>query len=405
MTLREILARRATLAVELRALDPAADATPARMAEIETELAGMTTRQRQLALIDEVDRTGPAAPVETPAGETAYALTREQRMADWHKGTTGNDTAGLSAGRYIAGMLTGKWKGAEAEQRVMASNSSTTGGFMIPDPISANIIDLIRSNSGLIQAGALTIPMIGPNLTVVKIVTDPTSAFRGEGQAITESDGSFAALNLRAYSVAALVRINNELLDDVPAFGATLDGMIAGSMALKMDNAALYGTGAGQPQGLRTYTGMAEESMGANGAALTDYDPFLTLMQTVQEANGNPDTVIFAPRTSIKLAKLKTGIASDLTKLTPPAAFAAWRKIVSNQVSKVETQGSSSVASTAFIGGFSNVAFAIRQGITIEATRVADDTFAKNQTLVRAVGRFDIAVLRPDQLGRLIGIL
>jgi hypothetical protein len=101
-----------------------------------------------------------------------------------------------------------------------------------------------------------------------------------------------------------------------------------------------------------------------------------------------------------------TGISGDLTKLPAPAAFTALTKLVSNQVSITETQGSSNVASTSFIGGFQHMAIAMRQTIQIEASNQAgDSTFAKNQVLVRAILRASCPVLRPNQFGRLVGIL
>jgi HK97 family phage major capsid protein len=242
-------------------------------------------------------------------------------------------------------------------------------------------------------------------LTVVRVLSDPTAQWRGEGQAIDESDGTFGALNLHAHSLAALVRINNELLDDVPTFAATLDNQLASALALKLDYEALYGNGVGRPLGLRNTDGVNEESMGSNGAAQADYDKILDLLQDIEEDNGSPTTLIHSPRTKTKLAKLVSGISGDLTKLMPPADYAALTKLVSNQVSTTETQGNSGVASTTFIGGFNNMAFAIRQNITIEASRQADDTFSKNQTHVRAIMRADVAIYRPSQFGRLIGIL
>jgi HK97 family phage major capsid protein len=302
-------------------------------------------------------------------------------------------------------MLTGRWADAEAERRAMGTTVGTAGGFLIPDAVSSNIIDLARNQSVVIRAGALTIPMQNQNLRVVQVLTDPTAAWRAEGVAISESEGTFSALNLTAYSLAALVRVNNELLDDAAMFAATLDQQLSAGLALELDRVALYGNGVGQPLGLRNTTGVNEVSMGANGLAQADYDDILDLVQAIEEDNGTPTTAVMAPRTKTKLALIKTGIASDLTKLTPPADYTALRRLVSNQVSITETQGSSGVASTMFLGGFENMAFAIRQNITIEATRVADDAFAKNQTLIRAIMRADVATFRPSHFGRLIGIL
>ena len=114
--------------------------------------------------------------------------------------------------------------------------------------------------------------------------------------------------------------------------------------------------------------------------------------------------MVFNPTVKNTLAKIKTGITSDLTKLEPPADYVALRKLVSTQLPIDEVQGNSSDCSTAFIGDFSNMAIALRQNITIEASRQSSDVFTKNQVHVRAIMRADIAILRGDHFGRLIGI-
>ena len=91
--------------------------------------------------------------------------------------------------------------------------------------------------------------------------------------------------------------------------------------------------------------------------------------------------------------------------MTAPAEYTALRRLISNQVSVTETQGSSNAASTIFAGDFSMAALALRQGITIESSRVSDDAYSKNMVHVRAITRFDIAWLRPALFGRLIGVL
>ena len=81
-----------------------------------------------------------------------------------------------------------------------------------------------------------------------------------------------AAILATAKSVGVLVRVNNELLEDSPNFAATIDAMVAGGLAQKMDQLALYGPGAGQVLGLRDAEGLAEQTMGGNGGALADFD-------------------------------------------------------------------------------------------------------------------------------------
>ena len=418
-TIREMLARREAIRVELRNIHDSAPGgelsteAAARWAALETEADSLASAEKRQAMLDDLDRRATGKPLTDDGTETrgnadgvsVFGLKPEQRMADFVGRTQGTPAAGLSMGRTIRGILTGKWDGAEAEKRAMGTTIATAGRFLVPDLIASNVLDLARNASAVVRAGATTIPMANQGLTVVRVLTDPTAAFRGEGETIIESEGTFGAINLRANSLAAMVRVNNELLDDAPMFAATLDQQMASALALKLDHAALYGTGAGQPQGLRNTAGVNEISMGTNGLAMTDYDDVLDLIQAIEEANGTATTAVMAPRTRTKLAKLVTGISGDLGKLTPPGAWSLLQRLVSNQVSITETQGSSGAASTMFVGDFSQMAVAIRQDITIEATRVADDAFAKNQTLIRAIMRADVAVFRPSHFGRLIGIL
>ena len=56
--------------------------------------------------------------------------------------------------------------------------------------------------------------MDNAELTLIKILTDPTSYWRAESGAITESDGSFEPINLKAQVCGALVRCSLELLMD-----------------------------------------------------------------------------------------------------------------------------------------------------------------------------------------------
>lgn len=414
MRLAEISARIAVVETEMRDLYDAAEQRGEDLSgesleswnALSAELDELRIKEQRARRRDELDRRAAGRPVESRAPEgdvSPLGLRPEQRCADYVRQTSGVDCSGLSVGRLVAGMVTGRWSDAEREQRTMGSTSGAAGGFLVPTPVAANVIDLARNASVLIRAGVGTIPMSSNTLTIPQVLSDPQPSWRGEGQAIDERDGTFGAQNLTARSLAVLVRVNAELLDDVPTFASILDNQLASSMALALDRAGLYGNGVGQPLGLRNNSLVNETSMGANGATPTDYDDFLDLLLSLREANGNPTTLVYAPRTANTLAKIVTGIASDKTKLTQPADFAALAKLQSNQISIAETQGSSNAASTAFLGGFENCAFAIRQDLTIEASRLT--AFSTNQVLVRAILRADFACYRPAQLARLIGIL
>src|SRR3954468_10363228 len=77
---------------------------------------------------------------------------------------TGQATPELSLRKYLRGMVTGEWDGADAERRAMAEGVLGTGGYMLPAPLSAQIIDLARNQTRVLQAGAGLVPM--PNKTL-----------------------------------------------------------------------------------------------------------------------------------------------------------------------------------------------------------------------------------------------
>lgn len=418
MTLREILARRDAIRVELRSINEAHPdgALPAevqdRVTAIETEAATLNATEQRLALQDDLDRRAAANPVEPTRRESRGApvlrpgevvgLLPEQRMSD----IVGAPAEPLSLGRMIRGHLLGDWSGADGERRAMGEATGAAGGFYVPDTLSATTIDLVRNTAILTRAGALTIPVGGGTTTFVRVLTDPSGQWRTEGEEIDETEGSYAPVTVKPVSLAALVRVSVELLDDVPAFAGQIESQISAALALELDRVGLFGAGASsEPLGLYGVTGPTDISMGTNGAAPTDYDEWLDAIQALETINANPVTTVYNPRTKRTLAGLVTGISGDKTKLPPPAEFLALNRLVSTQIPNTLTHGSATTASVAFVGDFSQMAVAVRQNIVIEASRHAGDTFAKGQVLVRAMMRCDIAHMRPTHFARIKGII
>ena len=413
MNLQDILERRSAVQAEMRTIYDAAESEgrdlsadeAGRWEALRNEERSLSDRERRARERMELDRNQDGG---TPHGERrameageVRALRPEQRMAELSR----TDGPALSLGRMLRGTILGDWTGAQEEMRAMSTTTASAGGYLVPDSISANVIDLARNAAVAIQAGGLTIPMPTQKMTVVRITTDPTAGWRSEGGAITESDGGFEPITLEARSLAALVRVNIELLEDVPAFQNIIEAQIAAALALELDRAALFGSGtAPEPRGLFNTTGINEVDMGTNGAALGDYDPFLDAIQKIEDNNLTPAAAIYAPRTKRALSGLTTGISGDKTKLPAPPEFTALRRFTTNQVPVNMTKGTATNASTALVGDFAQMAVAIRSNLVIEASRTAGDTFSKAQVLIRAIMRADVAVMRPKAFTRIIGI-
>ncbi|HEX9582799.1 MAG TPA: phage major capsid protein, partial [Gemmatimonadales bacterium] len=179
----------------------------------------------------------------------------------------------LSVGRFLRGLVTGDWQGAEAEHRALTVGEFVAGGALVPAPLAALLIDLARAQSVVIRLGAQTIPMPSTTLDLARVVTDPSATWYGEevrATGLTEGQGSFGRLTLKAHTLAILERASVELAEDAPNFGQVLEQQLAAALALEFDRAVLFGITAQGWSGLRGNPdpwGLGEHSMGTNGAA------------------------------------------------------------------------------------------------------------------------------------------
>ncbi len=342
-------------------------------------------------------------------GREIPLLTHEERMADHVQGgplPVGVRADEVTTGKIVRGMLTG-WTGLEREHRALMGSEDPQGGYLLPGPLSARFLDQARARMVLSQAGAVTVPVDADSLKIPKLLADPTPQWRGELEEITESDPTFGAVVLKPRTVAILTLVSYEVWEDAAGLGAAVENAMSQALALAIDKAGLLGGGSGneaEPVGIYYTDGIGTVEMGTNGAVPTDYSKFLDAIEKIEDANGNPATVIYNPRTKRTLAGLVTGIADDKTPLTPPTDFVALRKLITTSIPNDLAWGSDKASSTAFLGGFENVYMGMRERVRIDVSPHGSGVFNKLGLWVRAFARVDFAIVRPAQLVRITGI-
>lgn len=309
----------------------------------------------------------------------------------------------LNLGRWLRGILTGRWDGAEAERRAMSGGADVAGGWLVPEPLAARIIDLARNKAVCFQAGARTVPMTSAALHLARVASDPTAYWRHENVAVTKSEMTFERVTLTARTLAAIATASVELVEDAENLGEVVERALSQALAVEVDRVALLGTGAAaEPLGVQNTTGIGSVAL---SASLSNYDCFVQAVQAVEEANHVAPTVVFAPRTKSELAQLKTGITNDNTPLKPPDAYAELRKLVSNQVPITLGGGTDSIA---FVGDFSKMLIGIRTELRIEASREASDSsnnaFTELQVWIRGYVRGDVALEDAGAFAAITGI-
>ena len=159
------------------------------------------------------------------------------------------------------------------EKRALAEGTDSAGGYTVPTPLAMEFIDKLRAKSVLIQAGARTIDMTSETLAIAKLATDPQATWTAENGSVTESDPTFARVDLTAKKLIGITRLSRELAEDSANVNQMLENAFIQAVSLQFDLAGLYGAGTGAiPTGIVNQVGINAISMAANGAAPTNFD-------------------------------------------------------------------------------------------------------------------------------------
>jgi len=339
-------------------------------------------------------------------GNTIEAFSNTRQFAALNKS---EEVGPGSLGKIIRAKVLGDPAGLNSHEiKALGESVGSAGGWLVSPALSGYVIDLARNKSCVLLAGGWTLPMSTEELTLVKILSDPTAYWVAEHAKITESEGTFGPIKLKAMVVGCLVRVSRALLEDSPNIGQVIENQIGAALGLEIDRSSLLADGVNAPKGLLHCADINTYSMGANGAALTNYDPFSYAVQYVSEDNGEATAVIMAPRTGGSLDRLKE--ATTNAPLTPPPSFQALTKFQTNQIPINQTQGTSHVASSAFVGDYKNIVIGMRKQLTLDVALSgvgsgAVDVFSSVEALIRGYLRIDVAVLREDHFTWIKGIL
>lgn len=322
----------------------------------------------------------------------------------------GIKTEELSLGRMVRGHITGDWSRAQAEQRAMSVGTGSEGGFMVPEPLSAIVIDLARNSSKVMAAGAQTVPMTSSTLALARWTGAPTAGFRAENVLIPASDASLDRLTLESKTLAARIPVSMELLEDANNIGSELDRLLRDSLSLQLDASILFGAGSGDLVGIRNTVGIQTIDMGTNGGPI-DLDVFSNAVELVQSVNG-PDAglaTIYSSRTSGEIDRLKD-LEGRYLASQGPLSWQNLKKLVSNQIPEDLDKGTAENATDAYVGSWREVIVGMRNSIRVVVARESHDQvtglgFSTGTVHVMAYLRADMVVARPNQMVLIDGIV
>ncbi len=317
------------------------------------------------------------------------------------EGVTGRSDAPPGAvGGYIRALVTGNPAHLPDYWRAQSIGIGSAGGFTVPTDLSARLIDRARAASVVNQSGALTVPMDSAELTLARLATGATVAWKSENAAATAGDLTFERVTLRARTLIAYIKSSVELAEDSPNYGDAVERELAQALAIELDRAAMFGTGAAnEPLGIANQTGIGTTAI---GGALTRYTNIGTAVSSIRAANHDPDFLFLAPRTWGFFDAL-----ADTTNqpLLPPASWNQLRKFPTTSVPITQGAGSDT---TLIVGRGEEILVGVRTEVAIEASRQASDStdraFPQLMVFIRAYLRADVALAHPAAFHTLTGV-
>ena len=285
-------------------------------------------------------------------------------------------------GEVMRGIIVG-----QDEDRAASVGLAVNAGYIADETLSAQVIDLARNKSRVAQAGAQFIAMPTSELSMVRVDSDPTASWVGEGSTIPKSSSTFGRMTFRARKMATIVEISRELAEDAPNAASVLEQQLGEKFALELDRAALDGDADGEePTGVFNTTGISTAAVSGS----LDYDDFIDGIAAIEGVNGEPNAMLYSAATNTLLNKLKD---ANNRYLTPPPTFSDVQRYTTNQIDDTK----------AIIGDFSQLMIGVRSSVQFDRG-YADAGFDKDLVAVRVTWRGDIQVARPNHFHAITGI-
>jgi HK97 family phage major capsid protein len=223
-----------------------------------TELAAEAT-QKALDVESEEREAITESLVEETAKPTGGSLKNLGRV---YVGRSRDPREGFSIARYMRGLATGKWTGAGREQRMLGMRPDDTelGGAFVHEETARDVIQSVKENAVINQIATVkTLNAMASHFA--KITEGAESEWIGPGNEsdITESQIKTAVVELRKKTLAVLIPVDNQLLNNAtPEFEAELRNEIIWAIVRGVNVGGLFGTGVGpQPQGIVTTPGIS----------------------------------------------------------------------------------------------------------------------------------------------------
>ena len=292
----------------------------------------------------------------------------------------------------------------------VVTHSDTDGGFVVPRPTMRRLLDLVRSASVAVRAGAQTLPMEAGGMTFGTIEKDPVAQWRPEGAKVFASDITFGRIDLKPKTLAAIVPVTMEWAEDARNGASLIEAALTNALAAELDRAILLGDGSdAEPLGLFNHPSIPATAAIGTPAG---YGEIVAAVGDIYERDYTGDVGSLSWIRHPRDARTYAGLTDTTGQpLMAPEWASGLRKF---QTTKLPADGGDGTdESLGIIGDFSELVIGMRTRMNIRFTRDARVTDLDGNVhnaadelkgMFIAYLRADVAVLRPQFFQKLTGI-
>lgn len=416
-------ARRAGILDQMEAITASVpeteDMTAEQLAKIEALRAEDDKVAAQIASLQDLERrraaaavpVTPIAPAPTVAAKPAEKGLKFGRMVRLMAQASGN--------AFVAAQIAE----AQGESGLFANQnmgSGAAGGFLVPEDVSSEIIELLRPASVVMRMQPVVVDMPNGNMTMNRLATGVAAGYIGEQQNLPATGVSFGQLILSAKKLAALIPISNDLMRSAStAVDRIVRDDAVTALGTRMDLAFIRGSGtAFTPKGLRNqHTGTP--------FATTHV---LTMTATPNLANATTDlgrlelallnndvTMIrpgwlMAPRVAMWLRNLRDGNGNIAF---PEMAQGLLRGKPFAETTQIPINLGGGTESELYLADFAHVVVGEHMGIEIamsteaayaDAGGTVRAAFSRDETVMRAIAQHDMGLRHLPAVAILTGV-
>jgi HK97 family phage major capsid protein len=306
--------------------------------------------------------------------------------------------------------------------KAMTAGDPETGGVLIPQAVSTEVIDLLRARVIVRNMNPITLPMPNGNFRLPKKMSGTNSYYVGESTSPTTSHVKTGSVLLSFKKQMTLVPVSNDLFRfSSPGADQLIRNDIVSETAVRQDQAFLRDPGTDStPRGLRYWASpnnviVATGGVGgdANLAAMTT-----TLSKLILKLLENNIPManchwVMSPRTYMNLTAVRT--------TNGPYAFRdemmrgtlwGYAFTVSTTVPNTLTEGSNSDTSELYFVDAGELVIGDSERLMIDASDIAayeeggtvKAAYSRDETVVRAISEHDLVARREEAIAVATGV-